>query len=325
MSISPYRAGSLAESLHEIGAGRRTMPTSNAKRHHLVPRFLLARFGEPPGARNAKLHQLDTQTATTQRVSVKVAATRHRFYAVESTESPQDNRIESLLSLVEHHAADSIARLLEAPETMDEFDQIDIAIFIALQVQRTPTSLKRTEELILQTQEEVLREHVYDPAAFARAAAEHGADLSPDQLEAERLKLVEAIAAGRLRAANLREEAWALIIDNFLEAGEHPLRMRWLLLRAKKGEFIVSDRGYSAIPLEGEGVETAIPLASDACLLLLPGSDGINFIEIDASEVEMINLRTYGWAERFAFARREQTLIDLQALAEGHPERVPKN
>jgi hypothetical protein len=97
--------------------------------------------------------QLDTQTAITQRVSIKVAATRHRFYAVESTESPQDNRIESLLSLVEHHAAESIARLLEAPETMDEFDQIDIAIFVALQVQRTPTSLKRTEELILQTRE----------------------------------------------------------------------------------------------------------------------------------------------------------------------------
>jgi hypothetical protein len=36
--------------------------------------------------------------------------------------------------------------------------------------------------------------------------------------------------------------------------------MRWLLLRPKKGEFIVSDRGYSAVPLEGEGVETAIPL-----------------------------------------------------------------
>jgi hypothetical protein len=58
---------------------------------------------------------------------------------------------------------------------------------------------------------------------------------------------------------------------------------------------------------------------------LLPGSDGINFIDIDAPEVKMINLRTYGWAERFAFARREETLIDLQTLAECHPERVPKN
>jgi hypothetical protein len=66
------------------------------------------------------------------------AASRRRFYAVESDESPRDNRIEDFLSLVEGYAADPIRTLLERPMELTEADRTTIALMLALQERRTP-------------------------------------------------------------------------------------------------------------------------------------------------------------------------------------------
>jgi hypothetical protein len=111
---NPYPVGSIAHTLWEIGARRRPFPQSDAKRHHIVPQFLLANFAEPP-TKEGRLYAVDRSTGANHPVSVKNAANRHRFYAVETTEAGKDNRIEAFLALIEDHAAGSLRRLLEGP------------------------------------------------------------------------------------------------------------------------------------------------------------------------------------------------------------------
>ncbi len=321
---NPYPEGSLAFAMHEIGAGRRRMPESEAKRHHIVPRFLLARFAEPPGNNDGRLAQIDTTSGATARVSVKTAATRHRFYSVRSTEAEKDNRIESLISLVEDHAAEAIELLLECPERMGDHDRIAISIFIALQVQRTPRALARAEAMIRETAEAVLREHVGDPAAFAKAARERGVERPGEELERMRLHLQRAMSEGRLRAEYVREEAWRAMVDNLLEAGRHPLEMEWYLLRPGEGEFVASDNGFNVERSADGKLETALPLAPDACLVLAGKGDGLRRIRVPREAVADLNLRTYADAERFIFGHSEKAVGNVRRLAEAHPGRLPR-
>lgn len=54
--------------------------------------------------------------------------------------------------------------------------------------------------------------------------------------------------------------------------------------------------------------ETAVPLAPNACLLIVPGGEGFKVGQADANRVEEINLRSYGWAEHSIFGSREQVV-----------------
>jgi hypothetical protein len=311
---NPYPEGSLAFAMREIGAGRRQMPESEAKRHHIVPRFLLARFAEPPGDNEGQLVQLDTTNGATARVSVRTAATRHRFYSVRSTKAEKDNRIESLIGLIEEHAAEATRLLLECPERMDDHDRIAISIFIALQVQRTPKALTRAEAMIRETAEAVLVEHLEDPGAFARAARDHGEDLSAQELERMRLRLARAMSDGRLRAKYVREEAWRTMVDNLLEAGRHPLEMEWYLLRADEGEFVASDNGLSVVRNADGAPETALPLSPDACLILTGEGDGLRKIRVPREVVAHLNQRTYADADRFIFGHGLEVVAKVRDL-----------
>lgn len=323
-SNNPYPRRSLAWAMHEIGAGRRAMPRSDAKRHHVVPRFWLARFAEPPGDNEGQLVQLDTTRGVSARVSVRTAATRHRFYSVRSTEAEQDNRVESLIALIEEHAATSIQLLLESPEEMDDHDRIAISIFVALQVKRTPSALARAEAMIRETGEAVIREHAQDPYAFAQAARRHGIDLSAEELERMRRYLDKAMSEGRLRAKYVREEAWRLMIENLLEAGRLPLEMEWFLLRPNEGEFIVSDCGFSAMRNDRNELETAFPLAPDACLVLGGQGDGLRRISVPGATVQDLNSRVYNHAERFIFGRNEESVTGVWRVATGPRNRASR-
>ncbi len=321
---NPYRPGSLGHSMHAIGAGHRSLPRSEAKRHHIVPQFLLARFAEPP-TKDGQLYQLDQRSGANRRVAVSKAAARHRFYAVETTEAEKDNRIEAMLGLAEHHAAESFVKLLDEPETMDEYDRIDIAMFLTIQTQRTPTAVARTEAIIQETADDVLREQVGDPEVFAKGMAEFGSKLAGQDLEEARQNLLRQIDDGNLVNPNIRGEAWSLILSTWLAAAETPLSMSWFLLRPEASEFVTSDGGFASVAVQNQtdGTETTFPLAPDACLLLRSGSPNLRFLDIPERDVESINLRTYGWAERFIYGRTQAAVTRVRALAKKNPRRIP--
>ena len=86
----------------------------------------------------------------------------------------------------------------------------------------------------------------------------------------QRSKLLASVEGGGLSNSNMREEAWSLIIETWIDAARHPLEMSWLLLRSQEVDFITSDTGMAAITVDGV-TETTMPLSNDFCLLLRPG------------------------------------------------------
>ena len=102
------------------------------------------------------------------------------------------------------------------------------------------------------------------------------------------------------------------------------------------GGIITCDRGYAIhdpappVPwaaqglLSSESVETTFPLSSNACLLLRPepASAALSVAEIDARQVEKINLRTYGWAEEYVYGETQADLVSVRRAARQRPAEV---
>jgi hypothetical protein len=64
-----------------------------------------------------------------------------------------------------------------------------------------------------------------------------------------------------------------------------------------------------------------MPLGPDVCIRLDQGDEPIALRRAER-QVERLNLRSYGWAERFVYGRRRQLLEELHHVATEEPERV---
>jgi Protein of unknown function (DUF4238) len=182
----------LAQAMHDIGAGRRQWPSNPEKtRHHFVPRFILDSYATSEGATTRRLAQLDKTTGRALKVLPEEAASRRRFYAVESDESPRDNRIEDFLSLVEGYAAGPIRTLLERPMELTEADRTTIALMLALQERWTPFGIAEAGKAVEQLGREQMATLARDPSAFAEMWRKSAPDRSsPADIEAETFERV---------------------------------------------------------------------------------------------------------------------------------------
>jgi hypothetical protein len=92
--------------------------------------------------------------------------------------------------------------------------------------------------------------------------------------------------------------------------------MEWYLLRPSGGEFVTSDNGVN-VTRSGDGkLETALPLAPGACLVLTGKGDGLRRIKVPSEAVAELNLRAYADAERFIFGRSREVVANVWRLAE---------
>jgi hypothetical protein len=76
--------------------------------------------------------------------------------------------------------------------------------------------------------------------------------------------------------------------------------------------------------LSSDCAYSTVPLSPTLCLRLdQPGGTWINE-RTCAKQIEPINLRSYGWADRYAYARSRQVLEDLHTLAQANAERIER-
>src|SRR6202035_2951904 len=304
----------LAQAMHDIGAGRRKWPSNpEKKRHHFVPRFILDSYATSDGGATRRLVQLDKTTGGAFKVRPEAAASRQRFYAVESDESPRDNRIEDFLSLVEGYAADPIKTLLKRSVELTEGDRTTIALMLALQERRTPFGIAEAGNAVERFGREQLATLAHDPRAFAemwrKSAPDRG---SPADIEAARLEVLAIATEGRLHLQNQREQGLLMMMDGWLSAAEALHLMHWYLLRPAPGaEFIQNDQGIARL----DASTRFFPLAPDACLLVCEGSRSLSFHGSTPQGTIEANLAIYGWAERFVFGRAPTVLTDTHAAA----------
>ena len=310
--------GPFAEWLLGVIRGEKTVPNAEGERHHYTPEFMLRRFRGKGG----KLYQLDKLDGSCEPVRPKDAAWEPNLYTVESVTGEHNGIIEGFFSVAENFAAPSLGVLLNAPARFTEEDRGNVAFLIAIQEQRAPGWLEEWEQRMSQ-------------AATVAAVVELGNLPGPKGKRRKAREAAQGLIEGKVTIVPTREG----LLQNVLLGLSHTVGpaygLPWTILRAKTGTFVTSDRPLTmhdptpphkfsgAAWLSSPFAVTTMPLSSTACLRICPSDRG-HFTDRGVSrQVDLINLRTYGWARRVIYGSSSEVLEALHARAVADPKAVP--
>lgn len=122
--------------------------TTDVKKQHTVPRFLLDKFGFGKKGKKRKLHTFDKQNERKFQQSVFDATTRNTFYNIE--ERPDKASLEPILCIYETQAAPIIKKIIEEKSIgwLSEDERFKVATFVAVQRSRSYGELQRIEHAI---------------------------------------------------------------------------------------------------------------------------------------------------------------------------------
>jgi hypothetical protein len=308
-----------------------------AKRHHYVPQFVLRGFADPADG-GRRIFQMPTRSRKAPiRVGVRDAALRTRLYRVVTPDGEVSNRHEGYLALVEDHAAPAIARLIADPASLRPGDRATIAFFVAFQTMRTPAAAEQITELANAALQNAVSELYSNREAFAEHHRQQfGASASEEKIEEFRLEVVEQVRTGGVRVSGRGGADFATGLTHAASLIPQIIAFDWALLRTIDGGFVASDRGYAIhdpappFPWAAQGLlsssasETLVPLNDTIGLLMRPGSAtcGLEVRDVAPTELERLNLRTLGWADKYVFAMRQATLDSLRIAARRRPRDV---
>jgi hypothetical protein len=310
---------------------------NQAKRHHFLPQLLLRKFSFIRDGKEGIFQMKAAGRGAPQRVGLKGAASRNRLYAIPGEDGGLSNRHEGYLALIENHAAPALATLLGDPDSLSPGQRATIAFFIAVQTMRTPGAAAQVTAVAQTAFQNAASEMFSDREAFAERHREFfGGDADEEEIEAYRREVIDSVREGKLRLVGERGTAFAEGLRHAVERVPQIIAFDWTLLQAPGAGFITCDRGYAIhdptppVPwaaqglLSSENSETTFPLSSEACLLLrpVPASASLSIAEIDARQIEQINLRTYGWAEEYVFGETQAALVAVRKSARQRPTDV---
>lgn len=325
----------LFRDLRQIEEGLKTMPETDAKRHHFVPKLLLRRFS----ARADRIWQLDKESGEGLDVRIDKASSRRRFYEfLHNDEGVRTSRMEAWLALVEGHAC-KVLRRLEHPGPMvglADWDRATLAFFLALLNARTPAAIRVAEQVGRETVQLKLGTEWSDPEGFARRHAELFPDAMAGEAEELRLRALNQLKRGEIGFEDPAGAAMQTLVRGSGAMAQEIFESRWIVLRAREGAFVASDVGLAMhdprprFPWSSQAwhssdeVEVTIPIGSGACLFITPGPATFERLDVGAEEVDEINLRTFGWSDRFLFGAEEEAMAALWRLAARRPDLIVK-
>lgn len=293
-----------------------------AKRHHFLPQFLLRGFAHAHQGK-ARLFQMETATRRAPlRVDVRNAASRRRLYTAVGEDGRCSNRIEGYLALVETHAAAALRHLISDPASLSPGERATIALLVALQTMRTPVAAEQVTAIANTALKMVASEFLSDRHAFADRYRKSFDDATEAEIERFRQKTLDQIRDGQVRLTGRDGAAFATGLQQAAKNAFMLIAFHWTLLRSPSGGLITSDRGYAiydptppypwASPglLSSENTEVTVPLSDTVCLLMrpVPGNGGLAVHEVSADDIEILNLRAYGWADNYVFAKTQAAL-----------------
>jgi hypothetical protein len=328
-----FRRSELFRELLRITEGEAPLPESDAKRHHFVPKLLLKRFSPRPN----RIWQLEKKTRGTLDVRIDKAASRRRLYEFLHNDIGQRTaRMEAWLALVESHSSAALTRL-EHPGPLlglADWDRATVAFFLVLLSIRTPQALGRAEEMGAETLQIFFGSQLSDAETFANFHSDRFPDTDSEESDDLRLRALDQLEKGEIGFEDPAGAAMRGLVSASGEVSQRIFASRWIMLRAARGQFVTSDVGLAMHDPEPKfpwsaqawqsspSVEVTIPLSSTACLLITPGPATFDRIDVDEEEVEEVNLRTFGWADRFLFGAERTELERLTRQAARKPELV---
>ena len=321
----------LAQRLHDIGAGRATLPNPAGRRHHYVPQLILRGFES--ATRPKHLFHLEKRSGRARCVPITSAAWEQRLYAVPEN-GEYDSRIEGLLGIIESYAAAAIDRLLDGEATPTEDESLPISMLLGLQMTRSPDALDELGGLMERVGQAELLRLIADRRAFTALLEDsRGGPVSSIDVESTQREYLAALSDGlALHLDNKREVGLTMMVHGLIEAGLAVAHADWWLLRAGGSAFIANDSGYARfdksdhLPLK-HGI--IFPLRRDVCLIVTaPSSEATQVCRAacDMDDATRLNLRVYGWARRFVFGASQQSVTATRGAAkrDRRASRAPK-
>jgi hypothetical protein len=122
--------------------------TTDVKKQHTVPRFLLDNFSFDNGGKANNLHTFDKASQRTYQQSVYDASTRNTFYNIE--DHPEKYSLEPILGEIETEASAVIRKIIEEESlaSLSKEERSKLAIFVIIQKSRTFHGLQSIKEVI---------------------------------------------------------------------------------------------------------------------------------------------------------------------------------
>lgn len=227
--------------------------TTDVKKQHTVPRFLLDKFGFGKKGKKRKLYTFDKQNSRKFQQSVFDATTRNTFYNIE--DHPEKASLEPVLGIYETEAAPLIKRIVETNSIawLTEDDRFRIATFVAVQRSRSYGELQRIEHAI---------------SALTGKLAAIGA--THEQIEAEL----------GLEGSTDRKNLFLKMILDQRETVKHFMAKSWILYETNiRDPFYISDNPvtlhndidmgfYGNLGIALKGIQIHLPLSSSLTLAL---------------------------------------------------------
>jgi hypothetical protein len=323
----------------DIVEGRRPMPEPTAKRHHYLPQFVLRRFGTATPGDVSRLFQLDRRSGQPRKVTSKDAGFEKNLYTVIGDDGQPSRLLEGALSIVEQYAAPALARLEAEPFELNTADRQTISLYLAFQDSRTPAGNRRTQGVSQTVLELEAATWLGSEEGFLRWHRQHVPSQESDaEIERRRQRMLGQLRAGAVRFQQPRAQAYRMMLNTLNDVATHIYALSWVLLEVPgdvDAEFVLGDRGLAMVdpapthPWTGnswsssDAAETVIPLGPRAALLVTPGPPTIARQPVEADEVLQLNLRAYGWSERFVFGRTQKLVTDLHRTAKRRRREVP--
>jgi hypothetical protein len=238
---------------------------------------------------------------------------------------------------VESHAAPALGHLMDDPASLSPAERATISFFLALQAMRTPAAAQQVTALANAAFQTAAGEFLSDRRAFAERHREASGSLADDdEIERLRQEMLDGIRAGRVRVSGEGGAAFGSALEVALTNVPAVFAFDWMLLHAPDGGLITSDRGIAIhdptppypwtaqAPLSSENSETVVPLSDDHLLAMRPGAATcrLHVRDISSREVETLNLRIYGWADRYVFGKSQEALARVRVAARRRPADV---
>lgn len=122
--------------------------TTEVKKQHTVPRFLLDNFGFEKGGKAKKLYTYDKHSERSYIQSVYDASTRNTFYNIEN--HPDKHSLEPILGEIEAEASSAIRKIIEKESlsSLTNDEKTQIAVFVVIQKARTYHGFQSIKALV---------------------------------------------------------------------------------------------------------------------------------------------------------------------------------
>lgn len=227
--------------------------TTDVKKQHTVPRFLLDKFGFGKKGKKRRVFTFDKQNERKFQQSVFDATTRNRFYNIE--DHPEEASLEPILGIYETQTAPLIKKIIEQRSIawLSDDDKFKIATFVAIQRARSYGELLRINHVINALSEKL--------SAFGATAEQIESELGGEE-------------------STERKNMFLMMILDQREAIAHLMNKSWILYETNTNDpFLISDNPitfhndidmgpFGNLGLAVKGIQIHLPLSSTLTLAL---------------------------------------------------------